>query len=500
MSESALSLGIDLGTGSVKAVLLDPAGAQVGAASAQVGLHEPQPGWVESDPEEWWAALVSAVQKALGGRTSGVAAIGLSGQMHGVVLCGRRADALRRAVVSLDRRAVPDLDAYRALPPKLLSRLGNPLVPGTAGPILHWLARHETALLKKATWALQPKDWLRLRLTSEAGSEPSDASGTLLFDLVGNTWAWEVADALGVPAKLLAPLGEAARAAGLLREAAASSLGLQKGTPVAYGAADTAAALVGTALPRGAVQLTIGSAAQVVAFRESPVPDPGLRYHVFCSAQPRLWYALAAVQVAGVALEWVLKVFGCHWGEAYRCFDLSPPGARGVVFVPHLAGARSPRMDSNATGGFSGFQLAHGRADLLRAAFEGVAFSIAEAAAALPEMADASSVYLAGGGTLHPSWRQLLSDALGKTLLVIGDPNASARGAALLGWQAAGHDCRSLSSPDVTGRVEPDEAVHRHLAAAFDRWKEAATIMSAFYPRGEATTALLSAKFPHAAE
>jgi xylulokinase len=478
MSSGALSLGIDLGTGSVKAVLVDQAGEQVGAASSQVGLHEPQPGWAESDAEQWWAAVESAVRRALGNGTSRVVAVGLSGQMHGVVLSGPDAEPLRPAVVSLDRRALPDLDAYRALGPQLLSSLGNPLVPGTAGPILHWLARHEPALLGKAAWALQPKDWLRLRLTGEAGSEPSDASGTLLFDLAANTWAWKVADALGLPTSLLAPLGEAGRTAGWLSQRAASSLGLPRGTPVAFGAADTAAALVGTALPRGgAVQLTVGSAAQVVTLRERPVPDPALRYHVFASAEPGLWYALAAVQAAGVALSWVLDLFGCHWDEAYRSFDLSPAAARGVLFVPHLAGARSPRMDSSATGGFLGLELAHSRADLLRAAFEGVAFSIAEAAEALPEMAEVSSVYLAGGGTLHPSWRQLLSDVLGKTLLVVGNPNASARGAGLLGWRAANNEC-AAPGLEVSEKVEPDEAVHTRLAAAFDRWKEAAINMS----------------------
>jgi xylulokinase len=476
MSTGAVSLGIDLGTGSVKAVLLDQAGKQVAVASAPVGLQEPQQGWAESDPEQWWAAVECAVRRALGGRNSSVVAVGLSGQMHGVVLSGSDANPLRPAIVSLDRRALPDLDAYRAMPPELTAALGNPLVPGTAGPILHWLARSEPAILQNAVWALQPKDWLRMRLTGEAGSEPSDASGTLLFDLGANTWAWRVVEALGLPSSLLAPLGEPSRPAGQLGKRAASSLGVKEGVPVAFGAADTAAALVGTGLPLGgAVQLTVGSAAQVVTLRETPTPDPALRYHVFASAEPRLWYALAAVQVAGVALSWVLEVLGCGWDEAYSSFDLSPAGARGVLFVPHLAGARSPRMDSFATAGFVGLELAHGRADLIRAAFEGVAFSIVEAAEALPETALAQSVYLAGGGTLHPSWRQLLSDALGKALLVVGDPNASARGAALLGWRAAHHECPSALGPEVSEKVEPDEAARSRLAAALERWKEAAT-------------------------
>lgn len=479
MSAGALSLGIDIGTGSVKAVLLDAAGGQVGAGSATVQLHEPQPGWVESDPEEWWSALRSAVAQAVGDKATRVDAIGLSGQMHGVVLSGPEGSPLRPALVSLDRRAVPDLDAYRLMAPQVLSALGNPLVPGMAGPLLHWLASHEPALVKRAAWALQPKDWARLRLVGLAGSEPSDASGTLLFDLAANTWAWEVVAALGLPASLLAPLGKPWLPAGPLGDRAASLLGLRTGIPVAFGAADTAAALVGTALPRsGAVQLTVGSAAQVVTYRERPVPDPGLRYHVFASAEPGLWYALAAVQVAGVALSWALRAFGCTWEEAYRCLDASPTGAQGVLFVPHLAGARSPSMDSRATGGFSGLELAQNRADLIRAVFEGVAFSIAEAAQVLPELAEVKSVYLAGGGSLQRSWRQLLSDVLGKSLLVVDNPNASARGAALLGWRAAGVMGPVEETPVVAEEVEPDASLHLNLAATFERWKAAAAAMS----------------------
>ena len=186
MNPEALSLGIDIGTGSVKAVVLDAAGTQLGAGSAPVQLKEPRPGWVESDPDEWWTALRTAVAHAVSDEGARVATVGLSGQMHGVVLSGLDGAPLRPALVSLDRRALPDLDAYRSIDPEVLSVLGNPLVPGMAGPLLHWLASHESALLGRAAWALQPKDWVRLRLVGRAGSEPSDASGTLLFDLSAN--------------------------------------------------------------------------------------------------------------------------------------------------------------------------------------------------------------------------------------------------------------------------------------------------------------------------
>ena len=204
--------------------------------------------------------------------------------------------------------------------------LGNPLVPGMAGPMLHWLGSHEPAVLRAAAWALQPKDWLRMRLVGRAGSEPSDASGTLLYDMFENTWALPVVEALGLPARLLAPLGSSDDVAGRLDVSIANELGLPGGIPVAFGAADTAAALVGTGLlEKGPVQLTVGSGAQIVTLREQPDPDPGLRHHVFASAFPGLWYAMAAVQAAGVALSWALKAFDATWEEAYELFD-APPG------------------------------------------------------------------------------------------------------------------------------------------------------------------------------
>jgi xylulokinase len=379
-------------------------------------------------------------------------------------------------MLSLDQRAQGDLAAYRALPPEVLSTLGNPFVPGMAGPLLHWLASHEPEVLRRATWALQPKDWLRLRLVGRAGSEPSDASGTLLFDLAANTWALPVVEGLGLPPSLLAPLGEPAAVAAPLLEAAGAELGLPAGTPVAFGASDTAAALVGTGLPDagGAIQLIVGSAAQVVTLRHAPRPDPRRRYHVFAAADPGLWYALAAVQIAGVALSWVLRTFRGTWEEAYQLLGAAPAGARGALFVPHLAGARSPSMDSSARAGFSGLELAHDRADVFRAVFEGVAFSIAEAAGSLPEFDEAPFLYLAGGGTLQGAWRQLLCDVLGKPLLVVVDPNASARGAALLGGRATGIPASARAGVRWTERVEPDPLAHERLATTFERWKMAA--------------------------
>ncbi len=476
------SLGIDLGTGSVKAVLLDAAGHELAGTSAPVRVSSPRAGWAESAPEDWWSSVRAAVHQlveTLDSRQARVRAIGLSGQMHGVVLATASSQPLRPAILHLDRRAQGDLDAYRALPEQVRAVLANPLVPGMAGPLLHWLAANEPEVVSQAVWALQPKDWLRLRLVGTAGAEPSDASATLLFDLARGCWADAVIEGLGLPARLLPQIGQSGAVAGLLDAAAASELGLLPGTPVAFGCADTAAALVGTGLSEtGPIQLTVGSAAQIVTVRRTPDPDPGLRYHIFATAFPEQWYALAAVLVAGVAISWALTAFAATWDEAYEALAESPPGANGALFVPHLAGTRSPSMNPSAGAGFVGIALHHTRADMLRAVFEGVAFSIAEAAATLPEFADAAVLHLAGGGTLHAEWRQLLCDVLGKKLLVVENPNASARGAALLGGQAAGVIGKIRQEPLVRREVEPDARSHAYLSGVYEHWEEAAVAIS----------------------
>jgi xylulokinase len=482
MSENLCALGIDLGTGSVKTVVLDAAGHQLAGASAPVRVSSPHPGWAESDPEEWWSAVRAAVRELvemLDGTHAQIGAIGLSGQMHGVTLTTASSKPLRPAILHLDRRAQDDLDAYRALPEQTRAVLGNPLVPSMAGPLLHWLASHEPEVLGNAEWALQPKDWLRLRLIGSAGSEPSDASATLLFDLARSSWAGSVIAGLGLPSRVLPPIGRSGAVAGHLGAAAASELGLPPGTPVAFGCADTAAALVGTGLSDvGPVQLTVGSAAQIVTLRRSPDPDPGLRYHVFASASPDRWYAMAAVQIAGIAISWALAALAATWEEAYEALANAPTGANRALFVPHLTGARSPSMDPSAGAGFVGLELHHERTDLLRAVFEGVAFSIAEAAAALPEFAGTPVVHLAGGGTLQTEWRQLLCDVLGKKLLVVENPNASARGAALIGGQATGIIREVNEEPVITREIEPDPQSHASLSQVFERWEQAAAALS----------------------
>ena len=478
-------LGLDLGTSSVKALLLDEGGAVLGEGSASYAVRAPLPGWAESSPEAWWEAVLEATASAVGRRGAEVTALGLSGQMHGVVLTDELGLPLRPAVLWADARSSAELAAYRGLDEDLGRRLANPPAVGMAGPSLLWLRDKEPDTYASARWALQPKDWLRMRLTGEAATEPSDASATLLYDLLADDWSYAIAEDLGLRAELLAPLVPSAGIAGTLEEEAADDLGLREGLPVAAGAADTAAAMLGAGLLRpGPVQLTVGTGGQIVTPKEGPDPDPHGRTHLYRAAVPGLWYSMAAVQNAGLALEWVRKVLGASWNEVYEEAFAVPPGSGGVTFLPYLSGERTPRFDPGARGAWTGLGLDHTRGHLLRAALEGVAFALREALEALEDQGTvAPELCLAGGGTGGNSgepWRQLLADVFGRPLRLLPDEIssvASSRGAAFLAGLASGvyptaEDTIPLT-PEPQSLIRPGETSYD---PAYKRYKQ-------LYPR-----------------
>ncbi|HKV31310.1 MAG TPA: xylulokinase, partial [Candidatus Dormibacteraeota bacterium] len=427
-------LGLDLGTRSLKAVVMDVDGSTVGTGSAEYPMTTPQPGWAESDPQAWWEAAGIAVHEAAGLHASEIAAIGVCGQMHGVVLSDDAGDPLRPAILWADGRSRRQLELYSALSPEQHRGLANPPATGMAGPTLLWLRDNERQLYRQAHWALQPKDWLRLRLIHEAATEPSDASATLLYDLTSDYWAKDIIDELDLRIDFLPPIRESVEICGVVAAAAASHLGIRPNLPVVGGAADTAAAaLAGGALDPGPVLLTIGSGAQVVAPRDRLAIDVTGRTHLYRAAAPDRWYAMAAMQNAGIALEWVRATLGATWDEVYLEAFEAPPGAEGLVFLPYLTGERTPYFDPLARGAWVGLRLSHSRGHLLRAALEGVAFAVRQGLEALLATGVAATeLRLAGGGTLDPRWRQLLADVLEQPLLATTTTAASALGAALL--------------------------------------------------------------------
>ncbi len=448
MSSAPTLLGIDLGTSSVKVILSDLTGGVLASSSAKYPVYRSKPDWAESDPDDWWLAIRKSILKVRAATSARPppAAIGLSGQMHGVVLSAANGTHVRRALLWADARAQSELEVYRNLPLQLRERLANPLSPGMAGPQLAWLSRHESSRVGAARWALQPKDWIRARLTGRFAAEPSDASATLLYDVLTQQWSDGVVAALDFRRDLLPDLlAFAGERAGELVPEVAAELGLVPATAVAAGAADTAAAMLGAGLVEepGIAQLTIGTGVQIVMAAQPPNADSLAALgspvtHLYRSATRNGWYVMAAGLTGGQTLDWVRRTLGVTWTQLYAAAERTP-APDDPIFLPHLVGERTPYLDTRLRGAWTSLSPRHNRAALLYSALEGVAFAIADALDALPGIPDSDRcLRLAGGGTTAPGWRMLLANVLDASLDAVEVPGASARGAALLGGQAAG--------------------------------------------------------------
>jgi xylulokinase len=423
-------LGLDIGTSAVKALLVGEDGGVLATGRAPCAVDTPADGRAEAPPGAWVTAAREAIAQVGAPR---VEAIGLSGQMHGVVLCDPGGEPVRPAILWPDTRAVAEAARWPAR--------GNPPAPGFAGPILAWLEAHEPETLRRARWALQPKDWLRLALGAPAATEPSDASATLLWDLEADGWTRDD--------PLLPPVRASAAVAG---ELAGDALGLPRGVPIVHGAADTAAAL----LVAGERMLNLGTGAQLAQRTDAALPAVDApTCHRFRAAGEG-WYALAAVQNAGLALDWARRLMG----------DEGEPRVGGPLFVPHLSGERTPLLDPTARGAWTGLSLATDRAALLGSVHEGVALGIRWARDALDAEAGRADapLRLLGGGSLRPSFAQLLADALAEPLELLDVADASALGAAWLAGAPA-------VAPRVIRTVEPRAEAAALLEERFAAWR-----------------------------
>ena len=471
-------LGLDLGTGSAKAVLLDPDGSVIAQATKSYAVNAAQPTWAESNPNDWWNAVAFAARAVTQGRQ--ISAIGLSGQMHSVVLCDKRGHHIRNAILWADGRATTELKTFKRLEPTLLGALGNPAVVGMTALTLLWLKNHEPKVYNAAVYALQPKDWLGCALTGSVQTDPSDASATLLYDLQSDTWHPSLMQTLGLRTELLPNIISSSAVIGTLTTDSARAFGIRPGIPVVLGAGDTAAALIGSGLSGlRSAQLTIGTGAQIVTLRQTPTPHATHATHLYRCAfgEPR-WYAMAAIQNAGLALETVRKWLGLSWKAAYhKAFSL-PAGSHGLTFYPYLTGERSPHNNADLRGAWQGLALNHTRAHLMRAAFEGVAYAIRDGLQTLEadgsqRNAEPLELRLAGGGTTDPAWRQLLADLLERPIHAVDTSNASARGAALLaglGTDLIPADDLESYAPPCTLVADPNAALSQVSAQGYQRF------------------------------
>lgn len=440
-------VGLDLGTSGVKALLLDPERGVLETATREIGVDTPKAGWAEQDPHQWYQASIAVVRTVLtaaGIHSEDVAAIGLSGQMHGAVCLDGKKELLRPAIIWADQRSRAQVERINAKigPDNLGEWTGNPAATGFMLPTWLWLRENETATARATRHLLLPKDYLRYRFTGELGSEPSDASSTSLFDPKTHRWSEALIRALEIDPGLLPDVHPSAQVAGNLVREVAEAAGLRPGTPVVYGGGDQACQALGNGvLAPGVVSSTIGTGGQLFAPLLHPEHDPELRLHLYCHAIPERWYLLAATLAAGLSLKWLRDAIlaGFTFHELADLAKEAPPGAEGLIFLPYLAGERTPHMDPHARGGFFDLTLRHRREHLVRAVMEGIVFALRQGLDLMLEMGVSIDWIIASGGAAqHPLWLQLQADIYNRPIYRTATAQAAALGAALLAGVGAG--------------------------------------------------------------
>ena len=466
-------LGIDLGTSSVKVVVFSLDGSLRGIGSAEYPILTPSVGFAEQEPEDWWRATVLAVRQAMekAGNPE-ISGIGFSGQMHGFVLIGRDKKALGRAIIWADQRSADLLPEIQSILGPDLKKCGTAPAAGFLIATLFWLVRHQPELLDQAQTLLMPKDYVRLKITGELGTDESDASATGIFDVGRRAWADDLITRLKLPRSIFPMANESIALVGKLTKDAAAELGLAPGILVSAGSSDQPAQAVANGLidpPLGSV--TIGTGGQVFTPLSEPLLDPKLRLHTFCHAPRARWYLLGAMLSAGMALRWFRAILGAErfsYAELDRIAGEVVPGCEGLTFLPYIVGERSPIMDARARGGFVGLALRHGPEHMARALLEGVAFALRQIIEAMEDCgASLPRLVASGNGLGSPLWRQMLADVIKRPLFQGQDAYASERagvGAAMIGGIGAGlfkgyDDVRSLApSFDVITAPNPDRA------------------------------------------
>jgi xylulokinase len=463
-------VGLDVGTTGVKALALAPDGTVTATAEEEYPLSTPRPGWAEQDPEDWWRASEQALAR-LG--LPEVAGIGLSGQMHGLVVLDAAGRVLRPAILWNDQRTGAECAEIeeRLGFTKLVELTGNRALTGFTAPKLLWLRRHEPEVFGSVEQVLLPKDYVRLRLTGTRAIDVADASGTLLFDVAARRWSDEMLAALQLPRAWLPEAHESAAVTGETAE----------GVPVAAGAGDQASGALGVGVSRpGPLSVVLGTSGVVFAALPTFASDPRARVHVFCHAVPGAWHAMGVMLSAAGALRWFRDAFAPaeHFDVLVAEAEASPPGAEGLLFLPYLAGERTPHFDPGARASFTGLSLRHDRGGLVRAVLEGVAYGLRDSLDLLGELGvRAEAGRVSGGGARSKLWLRIVSSVLGLPLERTTVEEGAAYGAALLGGVAGGvfADVEEAVQACVRVRdvVEPDPEWSKIYAAGYERFRAA---------------------------
>jgi xylulokinase len=470
-------LGIDTSTTGSKAILIDEGGQIRATASSPHTLQTPRPLWSEQDPGQWWQAVVASIRAVLeesGPERDDIAAIGLTGQMHGLVLLDEAGEVLRPAILWNDQRTQRQCDEIHARigKEKFIQITGNVALAGFTAPKILWVAENEPEIYTRARHILLPKDFIRYKLTGKMAMDKADGAGTVLMDLKNRQWSPEILEALDIPADWMPELYEGPQITGTVTQEAAEQTGLPAGIPVVAGSGDQAAQAVGVgAVHEGIVALTLGTSGVVFATTGSPFIEPEGRLHAFCHAVPGRWHLMGVMLSAAGSLRWYRDTIAptVDYDALLEPAAEIAPGSDGLLFLPYLTGERTPHPDPLARGAFVGLTVRHSLPHLTRAVLEGVAFGLRDSFELMKEagLAAIDQVRVSGGGAKSVLWQQILADVFGSELVTVNTTEGAAFGAALLAGVGAEHwpsvEAACQASIRITGRVRPNvEATRRY--------------------------------------
>lgn len=476
-------LGIDLGTSGTRTVLFNLSGEVILAKSAEYPLYQPNNGWAEQDPKDWWDAAVATigyVVRESGVNPSDIASLGISGQMHGLVMLDEQGEVLRPSIIWADQRTGEECAEMTRIIgyDRLIAVTANPALTGFTASKILWVRNHQPDIYKRCRHILLPKDYLRYKLTGDFATEVSDASGMQLLDVPHRRWSDEVLGKLHIDREMLARVYESPEVTGHISPMAARLTGLSESTLVVGGAGDNAAAAVGTGtVVDGKAFTTIGTSGVVFAHTSSPAIDPKGRVHTFCCAVPGAWHVMGVVQSAGLSKRWIrdtccekeIEQAEKKGVDPYVLLDAlageSPVGANRLIFLPYLMGERTPHLDPDCRGVFFGLSAMHGKRDLIRAVMEGVSYSLKDSLDILDKMGvKPQSMLLTGGGAKSSFWRQVLADVFDCPVQTIRSSEGPALGVAILAGVGAGlypsveEACESLVHPASVFQPNPENA------------------------------------------
>ena len=485
----AYLIGIDIGTSGTKTALFDETGRRIAAHVAEYPLYQPQNGYAEQEPEDWWNAVVVGIRAVLSQSNiaaSAIGGIGLSGQMHGLVMLGKNGNVLRRSIIWCDQRTAAECDEITRLvgAERLMKITLSPALTGFTASKILWVRNHEPDVYEQCRTILLPKDYIRYRLTGEIATEVSDASGMQLLDIAARDWSDEVLQRLDIDKSLLGKVYESPDVTGRITHQAADQTGLCIGTPVVGGAGDNAAAAVGTGVVRdGTAFTTIGTSGVVFAHTSHLSTDPKGRIHTFCSAVPGAWHVMGVTQAAGLSLKWFRDNFcdaekqvSAQMGvDPYMLMDKEaaqvPIGANRLLYLPYLMGERTPHLDPNARGAFIGLSAIHTRRDMLRAVMEGVTYSLRDSLTIFEEQhMHIDSMMACGGGGSSPLWRQMLADVFDCSVKTAVSAEGGALGAALLAGVGTGVYASVPEACDAVIRVNSEQGPIAENAALYQQY------------------------------